>query len=296
MNRNRQSSLLEHASPPRTSMLVMVLTLMLATFLTYPREGTARANFSNKTISTKVVRVIDGDTFELASGDNVRLLHINTPEKGEVGAAQATALCRELAENKTVELRFDKVFEDHYGRLLAEVYTEGKSINQSLVEAGLAHVFIIPPVPAKARKRLVKAQVDARERRVGIWKEDPRYAGSFHITSFKHNAPGDDRENLNGEYVRIANIGSESANLEGYRIENKRGDGISLPAIRIPVGRTIKIRVGTGKSQLKPGKGQQYHYMKRTHPLWSNKGDIAVLKRPDGAIEDKVPSKDSRFK
>jgi len=263
--------------------------------LAFPANAVARANFSNKVIKVTVVRVIDGDTFELASGDNVRLLHINTPETGEVGAAEATALSRSLVHNKPVELHFGKVFEDHYGRLLAEVYSEGTSVNQALVEAGLAHVFFIPPVPHKAQKRLVKAQIIAREKNVGIWKDDPRYAANFHITSFKHNAPGDDRENLNGEYVRIANIGSAPANLNGYRVLNQRGDGVTLPSIRLPVGRTVKIRVGSGKSQIRAKKGQQYFYMGRTMPLWSNKGDEAVLRRADGSIEDRVPTKKSRF-
>ena len=297
MNPDKQISEQGIVGPQPSRTLVLIALLINSGFFFFDiPTAESRANFSNKTISTKVVRIIDGDTFELASGDSVRLLHINTPEKGEVGADEATALCKKLAENKTVELRFGKVFEDHYGRLLAEVYAEGQSINQRLIEEGLAHVFLIPPVPAKDRKRLIKAQVNARSKGVGIWKEDPRYSGEFHITSFKHNARGDDRENLNGEYVRIANIGSKPANLEGDRIENKRGEGLTLPAIRIPVGRTIKIRVGTGKAQLKPRKGQQYHYMGRTQPLWSNKGDEAVLKRPDGSIEDKVQSKKSRFK
>jgi len=278
-------------SIPSPALWLVVASLLI---LVFPHQVDARGNFANKVIKTKIVRVIDGDTFELASGDSVRLLHVNTPETGEVGADEATELCRALIENKEVEIHFGEVFEDHYGRLLAEVRAEGKNLNETLVRAGFAHAFFIPPVPAESQTRLVKAQIAARKANVGIWKDDPRYAGTFHITSFKHNAPGDDRENLNGEYVRIANIGSTPANLKGYKLLNQYEDGAVLPSIRIPVGRTVKIRVGSGKSQLLPRKGQQSIHLGRTRPLWSNDGDEAILMRPDGVIEDRVPSKKRR--
>ena len=271
------------------------LALCLLVGLGVPRDVSARGDFSNKTIHVQVVRVIDGDTLEIASGDRVRLLHINTPETGEVGANEATILSRNLVENKEVKLKFGKVAEDHYGRLLAEVSIEGKSLNEALVRAGLAHVFFIPPVKAKAIKRLVKAQVQARKEKAGIWKDDPRYGGTFHITSFHHDAPGDDRENLNGEYVRIANIGSKKGNLKGFQVVNSRREGVTLPAMSLPVGRTVKIRVGSGKSQLSASKGQQKHFMNRDKPLWSNRGDEAILLRPDGTVEDLVKSKASRY-
>lgn len=51
----------------------------------------------------KVTRVIDGDTFETASRKNsVRLANVDAPEKGQAGAAKATAALRNLIQGKEV--------------------------------------------------------------------------------------------------------------------------------------------------------------------------------------------------
>jgi len=82
-----------------------------------------------------VTRVIDGDTFELASGQKVRLKGINTPEKSEWLNVEATEFVRGLVENKSVEIKsygFDK-----YGRILAYVFIYGKNLNREILERGL---------------------------------------------------------------------------------------------------------------------------------------------------------------
>ncbi len=253
-------------------------------------------NFSGATLMLPVVKAIDGDTIELASGDRVRLLHINTPERGEDGADKATELTRSWTVDKRVEVRFGKVAQDRYGRYLAEIFVDGKSLNEELVRQGWAHAFFIPPIDKSAYRRIVAAQVNARSKKRGIWASDPRYRGAFHITSFHHDAPGDDRKNLNGEYVRIVNIATRTKNLKGFRLENERGRGVTFPHIRLPVGRTISVRSGTGKSQTRAKRGQQVYFMKLKMPLWRNKGDVAILRKPAGAEADRVKSKISIYR
>ena len=50
-----------------------------------------------------VIRVIDGDTVELADGRRVRYLGIDTPESGEYYAENAIARNAELVEGKTLD-------------------------------------------------------------------------------------------------------------------------------------------------------------------------------------------------
>ena len=47
-----------------------------------------------------VLRVIDGDTIELAGGEIVRLIGVDTPETGEPGASEATRFVRERQQFK----------------------------------------------------------------------------------------------------------------------------------------------------------------------------------------------------
>ncbi|MBI3003638.1 MAG: thermonuclease, partial [candidate division NC10 bacterium] len=53
---------------------------------------------------SRVVRVLDGDTAVLASGERVRYLGINAPETGEPFAAEATARNAALVAGRTVTL------------------------------------------------------------------------------------------------------------------------------------------------------------------------------------------------
>ncbi|MBR57373.1 MAG: hypothetical protein CMH54_04865 [Myxococcales bacterium] len=272
---------------------IILILFVLAPLTSWAQQIT---DFSGATRMLPVVKAIDGDTIELASGDRVRLLHINTPERGEDGSEQATEMTRSWTVDKKVEVRFGKVAQDRYGRYLAEIFVDGKSLNEELVRQGWAHAFFIPPIDKAAYKRIVAAQVEARTEKRGIWNSDPRYRGAFHITSFHHDAPGDDRKNLNGEYVRIVNISTGTRDLRGFRLENERGRGVKFPRIKLPVGRTISVRSGSGKSQTRARRGQQVYFMKLKMPLWRNKGDVAILRKPDGAEEDRVKSKVSFFR
>ncbi len=76
-----------------------------------------------------VTQVIDGDTFKTASRKRpVRLADVDTPEVGTRGAAQATAALKKLILNKAVVV--DTQARDVYGRAVAKVKVDGKSVNR----------------------------------------------------------------------------------------------------------------------------------------------------------------------
>jgi len=75
--------------------------------------------------------VIDGNTFETASHKNpVRLANVDAPEKGQPGAAKATAALRNLIQGE--EVTVDTVARDKYGRSVAKVKARGKSVNRAI--------------------------------------------------------------------------------------------------------------------------------------------------------------------
>src|SRR3989338_4069674 len=51
-----------------------------------------------------VSRAVDGDTFELSNGEKVRLVCVNTPEKGEFYYKEATTFLSNLVVGKNVTL------------------------------------------------------------------------------------------------------------------------------------------------------------------------------------------------
>ncbi len=70
-----------------------------------PSGGGLSCNASNGSGDTsRVARVIDGDTIELANGDRVRYIGIDTPERGESFFGAATRLNRGLVEGKNVRV------------------------------------------------------------------------------------------------------------------------------------------------------------------------------------------------
>lgn len=128
-----------------------------------------------KAVPATVKRVIDGDTIELASGEKVRYIGIDTPEKvspsvsKQCFAEEASNYTRTLVEGKNVKLTQDTSARDRYGRLLAYVYLEnGTFLNEELVRKGYAFSSSYPPDIAQQRL-LDQAQESARSQNVGLW-------------------------------------------------------------------------------------------------------------------------------
>ena len=68
-----------------------------------------------------VLRIIDGDTIEIENKTSVRLLGINTPEKGEKYYLEAKGFLEDLILNKTIELEAGREDKDKYQRALRYV-------------------------------------------------------------------------------------------------------------------------------------------------------------------------------
>ena len=113
-------------------------------------------------------RVIDGDTVELEDGRIIRLLNINTPERGRPGSEEASDFLREF-ENETVELEVEGV--GRYGRILGRLYSN-TYLNLELVKLGLAHQYLGEENEINEFK---KAEQEAREKELGIWEKSEYY-------------------------------------------------------------------------------------------------------------------------
>ncbi len=124
--------------------------------------------------SAIVKRIVDGDTFELESGEKVRLIGINTPElhhpqKGvECFGQEASDYTSTLLLGKTVSLEKDVSETDRYGRLLRYVWIDNTLINQKLVADGYAYASSYPP-DVKYQEVFKEMQEQARMSKKGLW-------------------------------------------------------------------------------------------------------------------------------
>lgn len=82
------------------------------------QDNKPKNNFSQIIVS----RIIDGDTFEISSGETVRLICVDTPEKNKKGYEEAKQFLSDLILNKQVRLEKDNSETDSYGRLLRYAY------------------------------------------------------------------------------------------------------------------------------------------------------------------------------
>lgn len=75
-----------------------------------------------------VTKVIDGDTFRTKSRVKpVRLANVNAPERGTRSGSKATKQLKTLIQGKKVEV--NTIARDVYGRAVAKVKVDGKSVN-----------------------------------------------------------------------------------------------------------------------------------------------------------------------
>jgi len=121
----------------------------------------------------QVKRVIDGDTFELASGEKVRLIGVNTPEihgQTEHYGKEAAAFAERELTGRSVYLFRDVSDRDRYGRLLRYVFVEGDEVmfNERLLREGYAQVMTVSPDVLFA-DAFVALQREARARQAGLW-------------------------------------------------------------------------------------------------------------------------------
>ena len=120
--------------------------------------------------SVFVQRVIDGDTVDLADGERVRLIGIDTPERGEDGYEEARARLSELVLGKSVIFERDLTERDKYNRLLRYIFIDDILINEVMVREGFASQFPFGD-DRKYQEQIASAEKSAKTQGLGIWKE-----------------------------------------------------------------------------------------------------------------------------
>ncbi|MBW2038041.1 MAG: thermonuclease family protein [Deltaproteobacteria bacterium] len=238
-----------------------------------------------------VKRVIDGDTIVLEDGRHLRYLGINTPERGEPFWKEARDYNARMVKGRLVMLEFGEIKKDKYGRTLAYVYIGGEMTNAQLLKVGLAHLFVLEPI--RHYRYFRRLQEEARAKGLRIWgRGGPK--GPLKITRLNADAKGDDRYNLNGEYVRICNISPRYLNLMGFSLFDREGHKYTFPRAILRPGYTLLLFTGAGRDMVE-GVDQLRLYWGSSYPIWNNKGDIASLRDPQGRLTDTFVYKKRRY-
>lgn len=228
-----------------------------------------------ETETVTVRRVIDGDTCRLEDGRRVRYLGINAPEAGDPHAEEATRANNRLVGGKTVRLEFGPSRQDKHGRLLAYVFVEDIFVNEILIRQGHAHLR--HPVAEKYQDRLQQAQEEARSAGVGIWT--PAAAGRSIALAFVHaNAKGDDRQNLNDEFIIVENQSQDPVDLNGWTVSDAANHRYLFSNFTLAPKAKVTLRTGLGT----PTEHELFWGSRR--PIWNNQGDTIFIRDSQGYL------------
>ncbi|MFC9655251.1 thermonuclease family protein [Bacillus subtilis] len=127
-------------------------------------------------------RAVDGDTIKVSYNgniDTVRYLLIDTPETKKPDSCvqpygeDASKRNKELVNSGKLQLEFDKGDRrDKYGRLLAYVYVDGKSVQETLLKEGLARVAYVYEPNTKYIDQFKKDEQEAKSEKLSIWSKN----------------------------------------------------------------------------------------------------------------------------
>ena len=175
----------------RTGLGGVVVALLVGLYLARDRLRPLRPSFADpaaaaeagggaRTGPYEVLRVVDGDTLHVripgspTPDERVRLLRVNTPERGKPGYERATACLIALTAGKRVELEWERsgvAERDEYGRLLAYVHADGALVNEELVRQGFSR-FFTKYGGGRLADRFRAAEEEARVAKRGLWTAD----------------------------------------------------------------------------------------------------------------------------
>lgn len=145
------------------------------------KQTQVKSSNSKKLIPVKLIETVDGDTIKVkykGKEETVRYLLIDTPESKKPGACvqpyakSAFNKNKQLVNSGQLSIEFEKNSKkDKYGRLLAYVYVNGKSVQESLLKGGYARVAYIYDPPYKYLKKYQKAEQSAQNNALNIWSK-----------------------------------------------------------------------------------------------------------------------------
>lgn len=134
---------------------------------------------SNLAIRGRVTKVIDGDTFEILSGQKkwkVRISGIDSPEVKQAYGKEAKDYAASYLVDEVVSVYKPQICQDRYGRILGVVQSDLKKsdFGHLMLKKGFAHFnkkysYEYDPAISKA---YAESERKAKTDNVGLWKQD----------------------------------------------------------------------------------------------------------------------------
>jgi len=229
--------------------IIITLILFCGIYILSSEKKTERKKFV-------VSRIIDGDTIETSDGAILRLLNINTPEKGKPGYEYSILYLSQFV-NKSLEM--EELGTEKYGRTIARIYSPEHYLNLELVKKGFAIKFL---VNEREIKDFAKAEEEAIAESRGMWKKS-KYYGCI-------NAEIDAKK----EILRLKNS-CEKLNIKNWVLKDESRKEFKFPEVFL-----LELQVHT----LNGTDNQTDIFWKSGGNVWNDDRDTVYLFDTEGKI------------
>ena len=215
----------------------------------------------------KVDRVIDGDTIK-SNENSIRLLGINTPEKGEKYYREAKDSLNEKILNKKVRLEYGKDKKDRYNRTLAYIFLNNENINLKQVEQGFANYYFPSGKDVYYNNFKEAWENCIKENKNLCEKSKDICAKCIELKEL----------NYNSQEAVFYNSCDYDCNLNGWKIKDEGRKTFIFSNFNLDGNKELKIKVGEGtdNSDILFWKGEDY--------VWTKTGDTFFLRDSEGKL------------
>ena len=241
--------------------LIILLVIILFT-INYSFLDSLLINFLEDKETAFVGRVIDGDTIKIENGTSLRMLGINTPEKGEKYYNEAKEFLKKSVSNKTIELEFGKDKYDRYKRILAYIFIRRENINLELVKNGFAN-FYFPSGKDIHYNEFKKAWEECITTNKNLCeKSHDKCAICIELKEFDYR----------NDRVVFYNRCSFDCDLTGWKIKDEGRKNFIFDKFILDSNNNVEIKVGDNKNTKTTlyWTGEKY--------IWTNSGDTLFLR------------------
>jgi len=251
----------------KKNIIILVSLIIALLVINYPFLDKALQKFLTNYESVKVERVIDGDTIK-SQNQSIRLLGINSPEKGELYYTEAKEFLENEILNKTVNLEYGKERYDKYQRVLAYVFLDNININLKLVEKGFGN-FYFPSGKDNYYNKFKDAWEECINNNLNLCENSVNKCSScIELREL----------NVNNQRVILYNNCNFSCDLTNWEIKDEGRKKFVFEDFVLNSGDEVEIVIGEGINS------DDRLYWSGEEYVWTETGDALFLRDEDGKL------------